>query len=172
MRAKERRGSVEGGPTEPRCRARKLGEGDMSSISRGLADHGCVSTTIREALKIPSPVEPRMTTQTLQIAGWHAHVYYDEGSRARAAAVREALDCRFRVKLGRWRDEPVGPHPEPMYQVAFKPDQFAGIVQWLMLNRDGLTVLVHPETGHDLGDHRDRALWMGRVLDLNLDVLG
>ena len=113
-----------------------------------------------------------MTTQTLQIAGWHAHVYYDEGSRARAAAVREALDCRFRVKLGRWRDEPVGPHPEPMYQVAFKPDQFAGIVQWLMLNRDGLTVLVHPETGHDLGDHRDRALWMGRVLDLNLDVLG
>ena len=40
-----------------------------------------------------------------------------------------------------------------------------------MLNRRGLTVLVHPETGHDLEDHRDRALWMGRVLDLRLDVL-
>ena len=41
-----------------------------------------------------------------------------------------------------------------------------------MLERRGLTVLVHPETGHDLEDHRDRALWMGRVLDLNLAVLG
>ena len=59
----------------------------------------------------------------------------------------------------------------PAIQVAFAPDQFDGVVRWLMLNRRGLTVLVHPETGHDLEDHRDRALWMGRVLDLNLDVL-
>ena len=39
------------------------------------------------------------------------------------------------------------------------------------INRPRLTVLVHPETGYDLEDHRDRALWMGRVLDLKLDVL-
>ena len=112
-----------------------------------------------------------MTTHVLEVTGYHAHVYYDEASRADAASVREALDARFTVKLGRWRDEPVGPHPEPMYQVAFAPDQFDGIVPWLMLHRRGLTVLVHPETGHDLEDHRDRALWMGRVLDLKLDVL-
>ena len=112
-----------------------------------------------------------MTTHVLEVTGYHAHVYYDEASRADAASVREALDARFAVKLGRWRDEPVGPHPEPMYQVAFAPDQFDGIVPWLMLHRRGLTVLVHPETGHDLEDHRDRALWMGRVLDLKLDVL-
>ena len=113
-----------------------------------------------------------MTTSMPQVTGYHAHIYYDETSRADAAGVREALDARFAVKLGRWRDEPVGPHPVPMYQVAFTPDQFDGIVRWLMLNRRGLTVLVHPETGHDLEDHRDRALWMGRMLDLNFDVLG
>ena len=107
-----------------------------------------------------------------EAAGYHAHIYYGEASRADAAAVREALDANFTVKLGRWRDEPVGPHPEPMYQVAFAPDQFAPVVQWLMLNRRGLTVFVHPETGQDLEDHRDRALWMGRVLVLNLDALG
>ena len=59
-----------------------------------------------------------------------------------------------------------------MYQVAFAPDQFAPIVQWLMLNRRGLTVLVHPATGQDLEDHRDLSLWMGHVLDLKLDALG
>ena len=116
-----------------------------------------------------------MTTPTPEATGYHAHIYYDEASRTDAAVVREALDALFTVRLGRWRDEPVGPHPEPMYHplmVAFAPDEFDRVVRWLMLNRRGLTVLVHPETGHDLEDHRDRAVWMGRVLDLKLEVLG
>jgi DOPA 4,5-dioxygenase len=58
-----------------------------------------------------------------------------------------------------------------MYQVAFAPDQFAQVVPWLMLNRNGLDVLVHPNTGDDLGDHRDRALWLGEKLPLNLEFL-
>ena len=122
------------------------------------------------SVSFPS-TEPPMTTPSLEVDGYHAHVHYDEASRADAAAVRETLDARFAVRLGRWRDEPVGPHPEPMYQVAFAADQFDRVVPWLMLNRRGLTVLVHPETGQDLEDHRDRALWMGRVLELKLDVL-
>jgi DOPA 4,5-dioxygenase len=36
-----------------------------------------------------------------------------------------------------------------------------------MLNREGLTVLVHPSTGDSLGDHLDRSLWLGEVLPLN-----
>ena len=32
---------------------------------------------------------------------------------------------------------------------------FPDIVPWLMLNRRGLTVFVHPETGDNLADHRD-----------------
>lgn len=55
-----------------------------------------------------------------------------------------------------------------MYQVAFAPSEFARIVPWLMLNRDGLTVFVHPETGDDLADHRDHPLWLGEKLELNL----
>ena len=52
------------------------------------------------------------------------------------------------------------------------PQTFLRIPPDIVGNRSSrLTVLVHPETGHDLEDHRDRALWMGRVLDLKLDVL-
>jgi aromatic ring-cleaving dioxygenase len=105
------------------------------------------------------------------ITGFHAHVYYDPTTRANAARVRDALDARFAVRLGRWHDAPIGPHPRSMYQVAFAPEVFAPLVTWLMLHRDGLDVLVHPETGDDLADHRDNALWLGEKLPLNFAVL-
>jgi DOPA 4,5-dioxygenase len=53
-----------------------------------------------------------------------------------------------------------------MYQAVFAPEEFGRIVPWLMLNREGLTVLVHPSTGDSLGDHLDRSLWLGQVLRL------
>jgi aromatic ring-cleaving dioxygenase len=106
-----------------------------------------------------------------EIKNYHAHVYYDAETRAAAARVREGLAARFRVQLGRWHDEPVGPHPRSMYQALFAPNDFAAIVQWLMLNREGLTVLVHPSTGDSYGDHLERSLWLGAVLTLNEAVL-
>jgi len=106
------------------------------------------------------------------IPSFHAHVYYDAASRPAAEALREELGSRFEVRLGRWREEPVGPHPQAMYQVAFAGEHFAAVTQWLMLHRRGLTVLVHPETGDPRADHSDHALWMGQVLPLNLDGLG
>lgn len=105
------------------------------------------------------------------IEGYHAHVYYDEASRPLAAEIRAAIEARFRVRMGRWRDEPVGPHPKSMYQVAFEPGLFSELVPWLMLNRRGLTILVHPETGDDVADHEAFPLWFGEVLDLDIEVL-
>ena len=106
-----------------------------------------------------------------KITGYHAHVYYDEKSRSTAARVRERADTEFDVVLGRWRDKPVGPHPISMYQVAFGTDQFERFVPWLMLNHDGLSVLVHPETGDDVADHSDHAIWIGEKLPLDIDWL-
>ena len=45
------------------------------------------------------------------------------------------------------------------------------MLSWLALNRGDLTVFVHPNTGQDLEDHRDRALWLGEQVPLLLDVL-
>ena len=108
---------------------------------------------------------------THEISGYHAHIYYDPATRERAAVIREALGAQFDVQLGRWHDRPVGPHPKSMYQVIFSAGEFAKLVPWLMLNRDGLDVLVHPETGDDVADHTAHAVWLGEKLDLNIDVL-
>ena len=106
------------------------------------------------------------------ITAFHAHVYYRDGAeRERAAALREALAARFSVVMGRWRDQPVGPHPVAMYQVAFAPETFAMLMPWLMLHRDGLTILVHPETGRARADHLLHAAWLGAVLPLDGSVL-
>jgi aromatic ring-cleaving dioxygenase len=105
------------------------------------------------------------------ITGYHAHIYYDEESRGRAARVRESIEANFTVVMGRWRDMPVGPHPQAMYQVAFGPAEFPRIVPWLMLNRESLTVLVHPETGDAYTDHAVNALWLGDKLRLDVEML-
>jgi aromatic ring-cleaving dioxygenase len=112
-----------------------------------------------------------MNKNLADINGFHAHVYFDPATREIAARIREDLGMKFDVRLGRWHDRPVGPHPKAMYQVAFPPDQFAHIVPWLMLNRQGLDILVHPDTGDDVGDHADRCLWLGEKLPLNIDAL-
>ena len=107
------------------------------------------------------------------IRDYHAHVYYDPAtSRVRAARLRERIAAEFPdATIGRWHDARVGPHPQSMYQVAFPRALLASLLPWLMLNRDGLTVLVHPQTGDDLADHSAHAAWLGAVLPLRLEVL-
>ena len=105
------------------------------------------------------------------ITGYHAHIYFDEKSEKDARIVRETIGEKFDATLGRWHHKPVGPHPAWMYQVAFEPDLFAELIPWLALNRRGLTVFIHPETGCAVTDHTDHAMWMGKILELNIDML-
>lgn len=105
------------------------------------------------------------------IREYHAHIYYDPDTRETATRLRAGLAAKFNVQLGRWHDEPVGPHPKSMYQAVFSPAEFGKIVPWLMLNREGLTILVHPSTGDSFGDHLERALWLGGILKLREDTL-
>lgn len=106
-----------------------------------------------------------------RIEGYHAHIYYDPVTRAQAERLRHGIGERFTAKLGNWHDEPVGPHPVSMYQVVFAAEAFPVLVPWLMLNRGGLDVLVHPLSGDSLADHTRYAMWLGQVLPLRLEVL-
>ena len=114
--------------------------------------------------------------KTSTISGYHAHVYYDAATKPSAAEVRAEVEARFdtspgNVRMGRWHDSPIGPHPMGSYQIAFAPDLFAEIVPWLALNRRGLTVFIHPETGDDVTDHSDYAIWLGTQRPVDLSVL-
>lgn len=108
-----------------------------------------------------------------RIRGYHAHVYFaSEAERVHAARLREQVAERFPVVVvGRWHYQPVGPHSQPMYQLAFAVDQLPLVLPWLLLNQSGLSILLHPSTGNGYADHVRHAAWLGRPLPLRLDVL-
>ena len=112
------------------------------------------------------------TTQSVANLGYHAHIYYDPTkTRAVAERVCAAIEQEFRVENDGFRDEPRGPHPISNVLIVFKPDQFEQVVPYLMLNREGLDVLVHPLTTDAVEDHSGYAIWLGNPVELKLHTL-
>jgi len=109
---------------------------------------------------------------TAAIASWHAHVYFDAATRDAARTLYDRLPARFPgAEIGRFHERPVGPHPMWSYQIAFAPALFADIVPWLALNRGGLDVFVHPNTGDGRTDHSEHVMFLGKSYPLDLAVL-
>ena len=104
------------------------------------------------------------------IDDWHAHVYFDAEKKQAAWDLRQRILAHFPIEMGRFHERLVGPHPCWSYQIAFRPQLFGRLVPWLALNRGDLIVFIHPNTGEDLIDHRDHAIWLGARLDLNLEI--
>ena len=106
-----------------------------------------------------------------EVKGYHAHVYYDAATKPKAAELRATIIARFAVEPGAFSDEPRGPHPISQFNVIFKNEEFQHIVPWLMLNREGLDVLVHPLTDSSYDDHSKNALWLGKPVPMRLEIL-
>jgi DOPA 4,5-dioxygenase len=105
------------------------------------------------------------------IQDWHVHVYYDETSKTVAQSLRGDIETEFAgLAIGRMHDKPVGPHPEGSFQVLVPNDRMAEVASWFALNRQGLTVLLHPNTQDDLKDHRDYPIWYGTAPKLNYEM--
>jgi aromatic ring-cleaving dioxygenase len=107
------------------------------------------------------------------IEDYHVHIYYDPASKDRAALLRRWVEEQYpgQMRMGSWHDEPVGPHVQAMYQIAFSPELLPRLVPFLMLNRMGLTILLHPQSGRPRDDHTLNAVWMGAVLPVKTEVL-
>jgi len=103
------------------------------------------------------------------VYGYHAHVYYGAGTKAVAERLAHRLNENFDVEIGAFSGERVGPHPVPQFQMIFKNEQFATVVPWLMFNRDGLDILLHPLTDDMVDDHTVYATWLGEPVELVLD---
>ena len=105
----------------------------------------------------------------VKIDGYHAHVYFVAETRPRAARLRETIAATLGVEVRELSDEPRGPHPVPQFRFSFTTAQFEKVVPWLMLNRQGLDVLVHPLTDNSYDDHSRYAVWLGSPVALRLN---
>jgi aromatic ring-cleaving dioxygenase len=110
--------------------------------------------------------------EPVKIDGYHAHVYFDTETRSRAAQLRETIAATLGVEVRELSDEPRGPHPVPQFRFSFTTAQFEKVVPWLMLNRQGLDVLVHPLTDKSYDDHSRYAVWLGNPVALRLNPTG
>ncbi|GAB5470411.1 MAG: DOPA 4,5-dioxygenase family protein [Rhodospirillales bacterium] len=111
-----------------------------------------------------------MPSEEASVRGFHAHVYFSQETQAQAQRLCEQARDRFGLDMGRMHAKPVGPHPVWSCRLAFGPEKSGAVLTWLALNREGLTVFVHPETGDDLADHSRHAIWMGQMLPLKLEI--
>ncbi len=104
------------------------------------------------------------------IHSWHVHVYFDAATLEKAKALCTEASQKLGLTMGRVHEKPVGPHPDWSCQLAFGPEKIGDVVAFLAIRRDGLVVLVHPETGDELKDHTEHALWMGAVRPLDVSI--
>ncbi|HTV90633.1 MAG TPA: DOPA 4,5-dioxygenase family protein [Stellaceae bacterium] len=102
------------------------------------------------------------------VYGYHAHVYFDANSEPVADRLKATLMEKFHVEVGPNSGGAVGPHPVPQFQMIFTNEQFQTVLPWLMLNRDGLDILIHPLTDDMVDDHTVYACWLGSPIELSL----
>ncbi|MGE5564094.1 MAG: DOPA 4,5-dioxygenase family protein [Bacillota bacterium] len=104
------------------------------------------------------------------IRGFHAHIYYDPEEVERAKQLAAAVEARFPVAVGHFHLGPVGPHPRASVQLTVPTELFGEVAQFLTLNRGGLTIFAHAETGEDLADHTEHVIWFGPSEPLDLSI--
>ena len=109
------------------------------------------------------------------VRNYHVHIYFEAGTAGwagmtgvTAEEVAATLKKKFPDMVGRISKVAAqGPHTKPNYAISLKPEGFAQVVQFLQLNRNDLSILVHPHTGDEIFDHKEAALWLGEPVALN-----
>ncbi len=102
---------------------------------------------------------------------YHAHIYFTADSKGMAKSVVAGVVDEFDIKFGHFHDQPVGPHPVGSCQLTVPVDLLGPVMNWLALNRQGLTIFIHADTGQVMKDHTEHTIWMGTMPELNLEVL-
>ena len=107
---------------------------------------------------------------------WHAHIYYDEQSWDDAQRLHQEFTELLAsgtfadlVLVGQMYEQGVGPHLKPQFEIQFYESAVPRIRA--ILERAGLTSLIHPLTDDDLADHTTLAQWIGAPEPLDESVL-
>jgi len=130
------------------------------------------------------------------IKEWHFHVYFDHNdvveiqkARSLQALIIEQVrnktlvvvcngvtsDILPGIKNSEVRDfntGPKGPHPIGSFETWAPKEYLAEAWSFFTLNRNGLTIFIHPITQHEVEDHSPRrACWLGKSYTVDLSVL-
>ncbi|EDK45314.1 hypothetical protein PVL30_002984 [Lodderomyces elongisporus] len=117
------------------------------------------------------------------IKSYDVHTYWNNNNtqqREFAYNLREKVLKEFAseiengdIRVYKFWDKPIGPHPINMWELDFKkPEIFVKVVPFFQLNHGKLSVLIHPRTDQgDLKDHTDNALWLGHKVRLDTSTL-
>ena len=105
--------------------------------------------------------------------GYHVHIYFNDATKPKATEVHDSLVAQFGGQPSRPQFTGIaGPHPIAQVQVIFPKDKFtADVLPWLMFNRQGLDILIHPLTDDEVEDHTAHAVWLGTPVQLLVDKL-
>lgn len=99
---------------------------------------------------------------------FHAHIYFDSNTLARATDLRNRIAAELGLQVGRQHQKLVGPHPQWSFQVSLNIAELDNFISWMEQHRQGLSVLLHADTGNDLLDHTAHVHWLGTPLVLDL----
>ncbi|SGZ52991.1 CIC11C00000000807 [Sungouiella intermedia] len=128
--------------------------------------------------KATRPILPGLTW-TEPVEYWDFHVYYDDKSRDESNALKKRLLADFPEYASEGAiivkqlpvEKAIGPHYDLFWEVdVARVDVFAKLLSWFVQHHGSLSVLVHPQTGFDLKDHTEHALWLGEKKELKTFV--
>jgi DOPA 4,5-dioxygenase len=108
-----------------------------------------------------------------EITEYHAHVYFQDSTKASAEALHAKLGELFAGKIHQYTIAygPRGPHVQNMFGLDIPKDFIEPVLAFLILNHGPHSILIHPVSGNELLDHTHHALWLGEKQALNLGVL-
>jgi DOPA 4,5-dioxygenase len=111
-----------------------------------------------------------------KITHYHIHIYYDEDKFGRDKLLAEVAAARLtglfpEATQGPFSVGRVGPHTKNNIEVSVDAKSFGEVLQFLQMNNDGLSILIHPRTGDELKDHGNAAMWIGKPVPFNESFL-
>ena len=101
---------------------------------------------------------------------YHAHLYFDAETLVFATNLSQQIANKFPLKVGRVHQKLVGPHTQWSCQILFSKQHFEQFIPWLEAQRNGLSILIHADTGDDLTDHTKYAYWLGNPTEIDLSM--
>ncbi|KAI9226116.1 MAG: DOPA-like domain-containing protein [Piptocephalis tieghemiana] len=110
-----------------------------------------------------------------ELKEFHFHLYFNHHNREEslfASRLRERIielkdEEYFHAHPAPLHMKPVGPHPTGNLEVWTPKEEYSRVYDFVTSNRGNLSVLIHPISSQQRRDHSDRAVWLGRPLNLN-----